>query len=123
MIANAMRVLVVGMNPSKTKRGMKSPTLRNLAEWQDRLGLKYVCFHNVYGLPGNFSDKEVDLEDLYRITKGYDRILALGSRVSKILDRAKIKHFKLPHPSGLNRQLNDPKYVNWCLGKCYNYLK
>ncbi len=35
-------------------------------------------------------------------------IVALGNIASKAL--GKVKHFKLPHPSGLNRQVNNQKY-------------
>jgi hypothetical protein len=53
---------------------------------------------------------------------GY-KIIALGNNASSRLDAMEIPHFKLPHPSGRNRKLNDTKFVDSELEKCKNYLK
>jgi uracil-DNA glycosylase len=37
------------------------------------------------------------------------KIIALGNNASKAL--GKVPHFKLPHPSGKNRKLNDKKWL------------
>lgn len=48
-------------------------------------------------------------------------IIALGNNASKALKDT--PHFKLPHPSGRNRKLNDTNYIVSELNKCRNYLK
>ena len=50
-------------------------------------------------------------------------VVALGNNASKALTKASVSHFKLPHPSGLNRQLNNKKYVAKRLKECYNYIR
>lgn len=49
-------------------------------------------------------------------------IIAFGDQVSNVLKFDKIEHFKLPHPSGRNRQLNDQKFINNRLDLCKQYL-
>jgi uracil-DNA glycosylase len=56
------------------------------------------------------------------LARPYQRVLALGNFASAALDRLSIAHFQLPHPSPLNRKLNDPSYEKTVLRECYNYL-
>jgi uracil-DNA glycosylase len=49
--------------------------------------------------------------------------VALGNEASKELERLNIQHFKLPHPSGRNRLLNNKKFIDSELEKCKNYIK
>lgn len=56
------------------------------------------------------------------LARPYRRVLALGNFASAALDRLSIAHFQLPHPSPLNRKLNDPSYEKTVLRECYNYL-
>lgn len=115
-----MKVLVIGLNPSKL--GGKSPTLKRLKDWFDNIGLKRYSFTNVYNSPGKFSLKDVRKDELLTITKHYTKVIALGSKVSDILNLMGISHFKIPHPSGLNRQTNNSKFVNQELFKCREYI-
>lgn len=50
------------------------------------------------------------------------KIIAVGSEASKRLTEAKVTHYKIDHPSGLNRKLNDKKYVTQMLKDCYSWL-
>lgn len=38
-------------------------------------------------------------------------IVALGQTASWALTQAEVPHLAMPHPSGMNRQLNDPEFV------------
>lgn len=49
-----------------------------------------------------------------------DWIIALGNEASEFL--GEVPHFKLPHPSGLNRQVNDKAYIEEQLKLCKEYL-
>jgi uracil-DNA glycosylase family 4 len=40
-----------------------------------------------------------------------DRVVALGKTAARALTLLHIPHYEMPHPSGCNRKLNDPKYV------------
>ncbi len=51
-------------------------------------------------------------------------IVAIGNNASKYLNKeAKASHFKLPHPSGRNRQINDKAFINNKLEECKKYLQ
>jgi uracil-DNA glycosylase len=49
--------------------------------------------------------------------------VALGNEASEALQKFKLDHFKLPHPSPRNRQLNDQDFIDSELKKCKDYLK
>lgn len=48
-------------------------------------------------------------------------IIALGNNASKALEN--IAHFKLPHPSGRNRQINDKAFIDQRLADCIKYIQ
>lgn len=52
----------------------------------------------------------------------YDRIIALGNSASVALKMLKLSHYKLPHPSSRNRQLNSKEFVDNSLNECKVYL-
>ena len=52
----------------------------------------------------------------------YTKVLALGNFPSSALDKINVSHYKLPHPSGLNRKLNDKHYELSMLKDLRNYL-
>lgn len=115
-----MRVLVVGLNPSRKHNN--NPSLKRLYGWLDELHLKTVSFINLYE-DYEIAYKTEKTEFIQSISKDYDKIIALGSQVSRALSNVDIEHFKLPHPSGRNRQLNDPGFVHKELKACKNWLK
>lgn len=115
-----MKVLVLGLNPSKL--GGKSPTIKKLTQWLNILELNSVSFSNIYDGYGSFSLKDVKKDYLNEICPKYDKVLALGVKVSNVLDLIGVSHFTLPHPSGLNRQLNDRGYVENALTECKKYV-
>ena len=51
-----------------------------------------------------------------------DQIVALGKEASIVLDEEIMPHLRIPHPSGLNRSLNDPQLVNKFLKECKAYV-
>lgn len=52
-----------------------------------------------------------------------DRVVALGKTAEKALTLLRIPHYAMPHPSGLNRLLNDPLYVAEKIKGLREYLK
>lgn len=57
-----------------------------------------------------------------RYYEGY-KLIALGNNASSRLKGMSIPHFKLPHPSPRNRQLNSKEFINKKLEECKQYLK
>lgn len=50
-------------------------------------------------------------------------IVALGNNASKALHDMRVNHFKLPHPSGRNRQLNDKAFITDRIALCRIWLR
>jgi uracil-DNA glycosylase len=50
-----------------------------------------------------------------------DRIIALGKTAEKALTLLHIPHMAMPHPSGLNRKLNDKTYVEQKIKELVEY--
>lgn len=114
-----MRVLIVGLNPSR--KGGSSRSLTTLYSWMDILGLNIVSFTNLYeGYEINKNASQIDAIREY--SKQYDKIIALGEVVFNSLLSMDIYCVKLPHPSGLNRKLNDQNFVHEQLVSCKNSL-
>lgn len=111
------RVLVVGANPgsplrdpSKLPRGS---ALYRLGEWVAAAGLRYVSLVNCFYKPGRYSVDKVDWKFLHACVMmgDHDRVVALGEFPSRVLTRLGVPHERIPHPSGLNRQINDAREV------------
>ena len=120
-----MKVFVVGMNPSgKAKKGTSSssPTLRKLESWMSTAGVHFFSFMNVVQEPGEVKMSMVDSIAIQEACKDYDKVIALGGFVSRTLNTIGVDHFKLPHPSPRNRQLNDKQFETHIISKCKDYL-
>lgn len=75
--------------------------------------------------------------DDFRIVNRFDRpkrifakwwtgeaiVVALGNNASRTLNKYCIVHFKLPHPSGRNRQINDKAFIEQKLKECKEWLQ
>lgn len=118
-----MKVLFVGDKPSRlnTNPGVAfigTPSYRNLCKWIAKMQIPDFTMVNS-------NDRNVLLPAVYgchRDNMGVHCVVALGNVASKRLDLLAIKHFKLPHPSPLNRQLNNEYFIDEKLYECYRYL-
>lgn len=121
-----MDVLVIGQQPGGINpRGLKlAPTISRLYGWMDRCDVRYFGFMN---LMPYIDQKNPSKEDVIIMTEvcRSDRnlkVLALGNKVSDVLTRLNIRHYKLPHPSGLNRLLNDKDYEDTVIRNCREFI-
>jgi len=125
MIQDAFRVIVVGINPSNRHtrvRVYKNSTFSTLLRWMDHLGIKNFSFINCIDVRGEYKSNKIDYNLLEKsINKKY-KVLALGDFPSKALKKLNIDHFKLPHPSPRNRQLNDKAFESLILEECRSYI-
>lgn len=111
-------IIFVGDKPSpKMKPGAKpfegAACEARLMEWIKKLGV------NPYYLINSTETECLNMALLFVSCKA--PVVALGNNASKALH--KIPHFKLPHPSGKNRQINDKAFIEKKLEECKNYLK
>lgn len=123
-----MKILVVGQNPgNRTFRKRDSApnigsSIGRLYDWMSYMNIDIYSFHNVCTQTGNVTKKDIDYELLKSVTEGYDKIVALGEFASEALKHIERDYFKLPHPSGLNRKLNDQSFVKKVLYDCKKYI-
>ena len=116
-------ILVVGSNPSVKSPGLTPfhPHTRSskvLHQWFLGVHVKIVYINVVdYVTPKNrpLTVREIR-ENLPNFTKKLDqykdrKIVALGKTAAKALSMTGRDFFEAPHPSGLNRKLNDQEYV------------
>ena len=71
---------------------------------------------------GSVKLSQVKTYDLYKEAQEYDKVIALGEFASQALTKSMVPHFKLPHPSGLNRKLNDKNLIDKELSYAYDYV-
>lgn len=119
-----MQIIVVGSNPGHKNMGH---SMRNLYRWLDYLNVEVVSFTNV-SLFKTFNNRvlhknQYELDRLDDEVSSYNKIVALGNTASKALELINKDHFKLPHPSPRNRQLNNLQFINCKLDSCLKYIK
>ena len=116
-------IYFIGDKPSKNNIDTEvafvgTRSYKTLLDWIYRMNLSInkVCLYN--------ADDFVRLTDNNKIITihEHDQVVALGREASRALDKAIIPHLKIPHPSGLNRKLNDPQFVNKFLKECKDYV-
>lgn len=132
-----MKVLFIGQNPSKTNMDenvafVGSRSYGTLVGWIKKLGLKNgeSIFVNASRKLGKVGVRDIDEHGMFEAMMNEpDKIVCLGKYAEKAWNKmahlygwTRINTFTLPHPSGLNRKLNDPKYVSSMLDKCKEYL-
>jgi hypothetical protein len=116
-------VIVVGINPSSGKQNKTSPSIKKLNCWMDSFGIDYYSFTNVIHQTGAYKQSFVDKNALLCYIKGYKKVIALGPFVSKTLNSIGVDHYTMPHPSPLNRQLNDKEYEAMKLEECKKFME
>jgi uracil-DNA glycosylase len=126
--------MFVGSNPS-AKSETTSPfdvntnSGRVLKSWIDRVGIQDYSHINVSDekTPGNrplsISEIKKALGSLSIKLQGADRVVAVGKTAAKAMDMTGIAFMEIPHPSGLNRKLNDPQFVEEQLEKLKKYVE
>ncbi len=125
-------VLFIGDKPNPKKNlSMDVPfvgtqSYKVLLEWCFRMDVdvRYINYINAYTVDGRRS------EELRVLLPNYlsNKIVALGANAAErldvlnLVDVAQIKFFRLPHPSGLNRETNDKKKLTELLSRCREYI-
>lgn len=117
-----MKILVIGQNPSTPTDIKRGSTMDRLADWMNAVDVETFHFTNACLIRGNNFTPTPDYDHINEVTTDYDKIIALGNFASHALSKLGITHFKLPHPSPLNRQINDPKFIEEKLKECKEYL-
>lgn len=120
------RVLFVGDIPSSLNKDPK------IAFVGARCHSVLITWQMLLGVDGSRAVNSGDLDKLRSDLVMYHwlgyKIVALGNEAQKRIARViksedlKIPYYKIDHPSGLNRKLNNQKYVDNMLEACYNWI-
>lgn len=125
-------IYVVGSNPSpknwfKTIAFIGTRSFRILQGWLEEMGVDDAMMINVSNQvtePGVVPKvTQEDHDRLRQELRKATRVIAVGKLAHKHLTLLGIDHFALPHPSGLNRRLNDPAFIREELKRCAEWLK
>ena len=114
-----IKVVFVGDTPSSTNihpdiAFVGAKCFERLVEWIKQLPIDYyICLN---------SEGERDLDKIHCLTSAGFKVIALGNKASDRLSLQKVEHFKLPHPSGLNRIINDKRKMALEMLACHTYL-
>ncbi len=109
------KVLVVGDRP-KSDDPNDTPFLNarckeKLQRWLDSMGITdYVLSNQVR-------------EDLPETVTNFPKAIALGEKAAKRLKKLGVQHYRLPHPSGANRLLNDKRYEEFVIADCARWVR
>lgn len=116
-------IIVIGLNPGK-RRARKGSTIPRLNSWMEQLGIDFYSFSNLSNDPEwDFKFKSIDKNFVVQILQNYDIIVALGNVVENHLKKLGYSNvYKLPHPSPLNRLLNDKSYEKKVIDNCRKFL-
>lgn len=136
-----VKIVFIGSNPSQKSKSIvpfwydtKSNAV--LSKWMSEvhkapnITIEAVYYFNVanHPTPGNRPLKTSEIHaglinlDAKLSEVNPDRIIALGKTAEKALTLLRKQFLAMPHPSGMNRQLNDPAYVAEKIKALQDYL-
>lgn len=113
------KILVLGINPSAKR---KCQSIVRLHRWMKEIGVDHFSFSNIIHEPGMYNKSKIDYDWVRDLSRGYEKIVCLGGFVSSALLYIDLPHHRLPHPSPLNRRLNDKVYEREQLDLLKDYL-
>lgn len=114
-----IKAVLVGDEPSTTNvhkdlAFVGAKCFPTVIEWIKHMSLDYyVCLN---------SHTPENLDKIYTLTQQGFKVIAFGRKASKRLEKLKIEHFVMPHPSPRNRKLNDKQKIALDLLSCQSYL-
>lgn len=135
-----INIVFIGSNPS-IRSSMPVPFWRDtrstkvLHSWLNQLGgTDNLFFYNVSDQPTEnnrplkTSEIKANLQTLndklnvFKFHKMEIKVIALGKTAEKALTLLHIPHYAMPHPSGLNRLLNNQEYVQEKINGLKKYI-
>lgn len=121
-----VNVVFVGDAPSKTNVSDNIPfvgsrSFTTLVEWIKVIKPDYHIVFNANNLTTDEDDEVVS--NIHKLSTAGFKVVALGKEASKTLYENNIRHYEMPHPSGLNRVLNKKDQVQTALKLAHDYVR
>jgi len=106
------KILILGHSPSPSSTKRKgNPTLERLNRWLDACNVRIYSFTNLCASSaGSLKNAEICETMLHDIFKDYNKVITLGKEVKHYTKKMGYDFYELPHPSPLNRNLNNKQY-------------
>ena len=123
MDVSMLKLLLVGDKPSKKNKDpnvafVGTQSHKRIQEW-----LNQVVSENCKILLINKVDPQFHRTLIYATLNHY-KIIAFGNEAAEALvAHGVVNFFKLPHPSGRNRKLNNKTYMATALSNCKNWIE
>lgn len=112
-------VLFVGDRPSAKMKPGADPFVGAACEPKLKEWILEVSSSTIHYVINSVDSNVLNMATMFVMYGG--SVVALGNNASKSLKN--IEHFKLPHPSGRNRQINDKKFIKEKLQECRLYIE
>lgn len=111
-----VRAIFVGDEPTgRTRTPFRhAKCAERLSQWID-----YLIDDDDYII---VNQSDTSIVEFYTLAALGVPFVALGVKASSVLKKLDLSHFKLPHPSGLNRQINNKARLTIALMHCRAYL-
>jgi len=117
------QILFIGMNPPRNKIMSHGQSYKRFCKWLESINcINIVAFTNLHWDP-SWNKKSVDHAFLKAQLGEHTKLVAWGGLVSNHLTKMGLQHFVLPHPSPLNRQTNDPDFLQIKLKELKQYME
>jgi hypothetical protein len=111
-----MKVVFVGDRPkARNKHAFQDAgCLGKVTRWAKEIGASEVHMTNrvLRRMP----------KEVLKLMKREFKVVALGRAAEKTLNRLKVPHYPMSHPSGRNRLLNDASYEKFMIDDCRRWL-
>ena len=109
---NSSELLIIGHSPSPSSKVREgNPTLKRLDRWLDACGVGIYSFTNLQPSSSlSIKNLEINKTLFHKMVKNYRKVITLGKEVKHYTNKMGYNFYELPHPSPLNRNLNDKKY-------------
>lgn len=117
------KLLLVGDKPSRKNTDPRiafvgTPSYKTLQKWLQVMVTEKAVIRAVNRVDPGFTTHLISAS-----LDGY-KIIACGEEAARALvNHGVVNFFKLPHPSGRNRKLNNKKYVEEVLLKCKAWIE
>lgn len=117
------KILVLGISPGFAGSPQKSMSIQRVKRWMAECGYGQTDYdwRNLVDEAGALPKmKEVTIKR--REVSNYEKVVCLGNKPEQWCKSVEIEHLKVPHPSGLNRQWNNPEMETITINNLNNYL-
>jgi len=109
---NSSELLIIGHSPSPSSKVREgNPTLKRLDRWLDACDVGIYSFTNLQPSSSlSIKNLEINKTLFHKMVKNYRKVITLGKEVKHYTNKMGYNFYELPHPSPLNRNLNDKNY-------------